>query len=161
MPFGRVAVWRDAVRPSGPYICRLMIHPVRSSPLLAMAVVATVIALHGRPVQAAETAADAPKPCRTPCLSASAPREPTEPAATAKADKGPKAEEGPSKPKPAARARPQPAAPVPSPPPVQREASAAAAQRPAPSKRCTEINMRAAVGEPLSDQDMKTLRSQC
>jgi hypothetical protein len=41
---------------------------------------------------------------------------------------------------------------------VQREA---AAPRAAPSKRCSEINMRAAVGEPLSDQDMKTLRSQC
>ncbi|MDQ0074174.1 hypothetical protein J2W34_005994 [Variovorax boronicumulans] len=35
------------------------------------------------------------------------------------------------------------------------------AERPAPSKRCTDINMRAAVGEPLSDEDMKTLRSQC
>jgi hypothetical protein len=41
---------------------------------------------------------------------------------------------------------------------VQREA---AVSKPAPSKRCSEINMRAAVGEPLSDQDMKTLRSQC
>jgi len=128
-----------------------------------MAVVATVIALQGRPAQAAETAAEAPKPCRTPCLSVSVPREPSEPAAAAKADRAPKAEEGPSKPKPVAKARPQLAAPVPvpSPPPVQREASAAAAPRPAPSKRCTEINMRAAVGEPLSDQDMKTLRSQC
>lgn len=131
-----------------------------------MAVVATVIALHGRPAQAAETAAEAPKPCRTPCLSASVPREPAEPSGAAKADKVEKtekterAEEGPSKPKPVARARPQQAAPPSSPqPPVQREA--AAAPRPAPSKRCTEINMRAAVGEPLSDQDMKTLRSQC
>ncbi|MDP9989701.1 hypothetical protein J2W28_004762 [Variovorax boronicumulans] len=35
------------------------------------------------------------------------------------------------------------------------------AKRPAPSKRCTDINMRAAVGVPLSDEDMKTLRSQC
>ncbi|MDZ4278300.1 MAG: hypothetical protein U1B78_04095 [Dehalococcoidia bacterium] len=34
-------------------------------------------------------------------------------------------------------------------------------RRPAPSKRCSEINMRAAVGEPLSDQDMTILRSQC
>ncbi|WP_432730777.1 hypothetical protein [Variovorax sp. W6] len=132
-----------------------------------MAVVATVIALHGRPAQAAETAAEAPKPCRTPCLSVSVPRgEPTELPGAGKADKTEKpektekAEEGPSKPKPVARVRPQPAAPPPSPqPPVQREA--AAAPRPAPSKRCTEINMRAAVGEPLSDQDMKTLRSQC
>lgn len=131
-----------------------------------MAVVATVIALHGRPAQAAETAAEAPKPCRTPCLSVSVPREPAEPSGAAKADKVEKtekterAEEGPSKPKPLARARPQPAAPPPSSqPPVQREA--AAAPRSAPSKRCTEINMRAAVGEPLSDQDMKTLRSQC
>lgn len=120
-----------------------------------MAVVATVIALHGRPAQAAETAAEAPKPCRTPCLSAGVAREPAE----AKAEKADRAEEGPSKPKLVARARPQPVAPPPSQPPVQREA--AAAPRPAPSKRCTEINMRAAVGEPLSDQDMKTLRSQC
>ncbi|NVM88706.1 type IV secretory pathway VirB10-like protein [Variovorax sp. SG517] len=126
-----------------------------------MAVVATVIALHGRPVRAAD-AAEA-KPCRTPCLSANVPREPAESSGAGKAekaDKADKAEEMPSKPKPAARARPQPVAPPPSaPPPVQREA--AAAPRPAPSKRCSEINMRAAVGEPLSDQDMKTLRSQC
>jgi|GEM_PF-458871 len=129
-----------------------------------MAVVATVIALHGRPVRAAD-AAEA-KPCRTPCLSANVPREPAESPGAGKAekadkaDKADKAEEMPSKPKPAARARPQPVAPPPSPPPpVQREV--AAAPRPAPSKRCTEINMRAAVGEPLSDQDMKTLRSQC
>ncbi|WP_165909682.1 hypothetical protein [Variovorax guangxiensis] len=126
-----------------------------------MAVVATVIALHGRPAQAAETAAEAPKPCRTPCLSAGVPREPAEAKAekAEKAEKADRAEEGPSKPKPVARARPQPVAPPPSQPPVQREA--AAAPRPAPSKRCTEINMRAAVGEPLSDQDMKTLRNQC
>jgi len=123
-----------------------------------MAVVATVIALHGRPVRAAD-AAEA-KPCRTPCLSANVPREPAESPGAGKAEKADKAEEMPSKPKPAARARPQPVAPPPSaPPPVQREA--AAAPRPAPSKRCSEINMRAAVGEPLSDQDMKTLRSQC
>ncbi|WP_435477244.1 hypothetical protein [Variovorax sp. ZT5R36] len=130
-----------------------MIHPARSSPLLAMAVVATVIALHGRPAQAAEPAGAA-KPCRTPCLSANAPREPAEPPP---AEKSEKTDETPLKPKPVIRTRAQPAA-SPSPPPVQREA---AAPRPAPSKRCSEINMRAAVGEPLSDQDMKTLRSQC
>ncbi|MGJ7535271.1 MULTISPECIES: hypothetical protein [Variovorax] len=118
-----------------------------------MAVVATVIALHGRPAQAAEPAGAA-KPCRTPCLSANAPREPAEPPP---AEKSEKTDETPLKPKPVIRTRAQPAA-SPSPPPVQREA---AAPRPAPSKRCSEINMRAAVGEPLSDQDMKTLRSQC
>ncbi|WP_170217231.1 hypothetical protein [Variovorax gossypii] len=130
-----------------------------------MAVVATVIALHGRPLRAAD-AAEA-KPCRTPCLSANVPRERAEPPGAGKAEKAEKAEkadkaeEAPSRPKPVvARTRPQPVAPPPSaPPPVQREA--AAAPRPAPSKRCSEINMRAAVGEPLSDQDMKTLRSQC
>jgi hypothetical protein len=118
-----------------------------------MAVVATVIALHGRPAQAAESAGAA-KPCRTPCLSANVPREQVEPPSTEKPEK---TDEAPSKPKPVIRTRAQqPAAPPP--PPVQREA---AAPRAAPSKRCSEINMRAAVGEPLSDQDMKTLRSQC
>ncbi len=119
-----------------------------------MAVVATVIALHGRPAQAAEPAGAA-KPCRTPCLSANVPREPAEPSP---AEKSEKTDEALSKPKPVIRTRAQQPAAPPSPPPVQREA---AAPRAAPSKRCSEINMRAAVGEPLSDQDMKTLRSQC
>jgi hypothetical protein len=118
-----------------------------------MAVVATVIALHGRPAQAAESAGGA-KPCRTPCLSANVPREPAGPSPIERSEK---TDEAPSKPKPVIRTRAQPTAPPP-PPPVQREA---AAPRPAPSKRCSEINMRAAIGEPLSDQDMKTLRSQC
>jgi len=104
-----------------------------------MAVAATVIAaLHGRPARAAEEA----KPCRTPCLSANVPREPAAPPPVEKAQK---ANEEPSKPRPVIKTRAQPA-----PPP-----------RPAPSKRCSEINMRAAVGEPLSAQDMKTLRSEC
>jgi len=115
-----------------------------------MAVVATTIAaLQVRPAQATGEA----RPCRTPCLSANVPREPAEPPPAEKAER---ADEGPSKPRPVIRTRTQPAASAP--PPVQREA---AVSKPAPSKRCSEINMRAAVGEPLSDQDMKTLRSQC
>ena len=118
-----------------------------------MAVVATAIALYGPRAQAA---ADA-KPCRTPCLSVNVPHEaPTPPTE--------KAEEAEPKPKPApvanarpsARPRPQPTAAAS--PEVPRDA---VARRPAPSKRCSDINMRAAVGEPLSDQDMKTLRSEC
>ncbi|WP_304307875.1 hypothetical protein, partial [Pseudacidovorax intermedius] len=60
-------------------------------------------------------------------------------------------------PRPAARSRPAPAAapvsteaPAPPPPP-----------RPPASRRCIDINMRAAVGEPLSAQDMAYLRSEC
>jgi hypothetical protein len=46
-----VAVWWDGARRLPPYICRLMIYPACSSPLVAMAVVATVIALP-RPTRA-------------------------------------------------------------------------------------------------------------
>ena len=115
-----------------------------------MAVVATVIALSGLPARAA---ADA-KPCRTPCLSVSVPREPAEKPAEAE----PKPAPAPAA-RPGAQPRPQATA-VAAPPPqdVQRES---VAKRPAPSRRCSDINMRAAVGEPLSEEDMKTLRSQC
>ena len=122
-----------------------------------MAVVATVIALFGPSAQAA---ADG-KPCRTPCLSVNVPREAPE-----KKEKPVEAESR-SAPapapavRPAARPRPQAtasAAPATQPHEMPREP---VARRPAPSKRCTDINMRAAVGEPLSDEDMKTLRSQC
>ncbi|SFP16682.1 hypothetical protein SAMN03159339_0676 [Variovorax sp. 770b2] len=115
-----------------------------------MAVVATVIALFGPPAQAA---ADG-KPCRTPCLSVNVPREAPEKPAEAEAKPATAA-------RPNARPRPQAtasAAPAPHPYEAQREP---VAKRPAPSRRCTDINMRAAVGEPLSDEDMKTLRSQC
>jgi len=120
-----------------------------------MAVVATVIALSGPPARAA---ADA-KPCRTPCLSVDVPREPAEKPAEAE----PRPAPAPAA-RPGARPRPQATAtavvaPPPQPPQeVQREP---VAKRPAPSRRCSDINMRAAVGEPLSDEDMKTLRSQC
>lgn len=126
-----------------------------------MALVATVIALQCMPARAA---ADA-KPCRTPCLSANVPREPAEKTEKA-AEKTPeKAPEPEPKPAPAAVARPA-AKPRPQ---ATAQASTASqdtqrepvARRPAPSKRCGDINMRAAIGEPLSDQDMKTLRSQC
>lgn len=119
-----------------------------------MAVVATVIALFGPTAQAA---ADA-KPCRTPCLSAGVPRETPEKPAEADAKPAPA-------PRPAERTRPRPqatASAAPAPQQQQHEAQREPmAKRPAPSKRCTDINMRAAVGEPLSDEDMKTLRSQC
>lgn len=120
-----------------------------------MAVVATVIALFGPPVQAAS--ADA-KPCRTPCLSVNVPREAPEKPAEAEAKPAAAA-------RPNAKPRPQATAsvtPVPVPAPQQHETQREpVAKRPAPSRRCTDINMRAAVGEPLSDEDMKTLRSQC
>ncbi|WP_167481185.1 hypothetical protein [Acidovorax cavernicola] len=129
----------------------MTIYPARVSPLAlaVMAVVATVIALHGARARAADEA----KPCRTPCLSVPKPAE------------APQAKEPEPKPaavtaRPAPKPRPQitaTAAPVPA-PEVHREP---VERRPAPSKRCSEINMRAAVGEPLSDQDMKILRSQC
>lgn len=115
-----------------------------------MAVVATVIALFGAPAQAA---ADG-KPCRTPCLSVNVPREAPEKPAEAEARPATAA-------RPNAKPRPQATASA-TPAPQQHEAQREpVAKRPAPSKRCTDINMRAAVGEPLSDEDMKTLRSQC
>jgi len=127
----------------------MTIYPARVSPLaLAVtAVVATVIALHGARAHAAGEA----KPCRTPCLAVPVPVE---------APQAKEAEPKPAVVRPAPKPRPQitaTAAPAPAPEahrePVER--------RPAPSKRCSEINMRAAVGEPLSDQDMTILRSQC
>lgn len=162
MPFGRVAVWWDGARRLSPYICRLMIYPARSSPLPAMALVATVIALQCVPARAA---ADA-KPCRTPCLSVNVPREPAEKPAEKTPEKAPEPEPKPAPAlAPAAVARP---AAKPRPPTTAQAATASQdtqrepiARRPAPSRRCGDINMRAAIGEPLSDQDMKTLRSQC
>src|SRR5450830_843157 len=153
MPFGRVAVWRACQRRRPFYICRLMNDTARSSPFAAMALAVTVIALSGAATRAAAEGA----PCRTPCLSVEVPREPAE-----KPEKPEHAQPRP-KPAPVAVARPSnrprvQAAAAPSSPEVQREA---VARTPAPSKRCTDINMRAAVGEPLSEQDMKTLRSQC
>jgi len=122
-----------------------------------MALVATVIALQCVPARAA---ADA-KPCRTPCLSVNVPGEPAE-----KAEKAPeKAPEPEPKPAPAAVARPaakpRPQATAQASTTSQDAQREPIARRPAPSKRCGDINMRAAIGEPLSDQDMKTLRSQC
>ncbi|WP_159270839.1 hypothetical protein [Variovorax boronicumulans] len=127
----------------------MTIYPARVSPLaLAVtAVVATVIALHGARAHAAGEA----KPCRTPCLAVPVPAE---------APPAKEAEPKPAVVRPAPKPRPQitaTAAPTPA-PEVHREP---AERRPAPSKRCSEINMRAAVGEPLSDQDMTILRSQC
>ncbi|BEP60757.1 hypothetical protein GmRootV213_13110 [Variovorax sp. V213] len=160
MPFGRVAIWRDGERRLPFYICPLMIYQARSSPFSVMAPIAMVIAL----CCAALPAAADTKPCRTPCLSAAVPREstPTPPAAA-------KPTEAEAKPAPVATsrpsARPKPqAVAVAAPPPApmaQEVEKAAAPKRPPPSRRCTEINMRAAVGEPLSDEDMKILRSQC
>lgn len=117
-----------------------------------MAVVATVIALFGPPARAA---ADG-KPCRTPCLSVNVPRDaPEKPEKPAEAEPKPAPAARPvAKPRPQATASAAPASPY----EAQKEP---VAKKPAPSKRCTDINMRAAVGEPLSDEDMKTLRSQC
>ncbi|KQW64598.1 hypothetical protein [Variovorax sp. Root411] len=125
----------------------MTIYPARVSPLaLAVtAVVATVIALHGARAHAAGEA----KPCRTPCLAVPVPAE------------APPAKEVEPKPavvRPAPKPRPQITATAAPAPEAHREP---VERRPVPSKRCSEINMRAAVGEPLSDQDMKTLRSQC
>lgn len=127
----------------------MTIYQARVSPLaLAVtAVVATVIALHGARADAAGEA----KPCRTPCLAVPKPAEARQ------------AREAEPKPKPVAvrpapKPRPQITATAAPAPEAQREP---VDRRPAPSKRCSEINMRAAVGEPLSDQDMKILRSQC
>ena len=114
-----------------------------------MAVVATVIALFGPPALAA---ADG-KPCRTPCLSVNVPRDAPEKPAEAELKPAPAARPV-AKPRPQATASAAPASPY----EAQKEP---VAKKPAPSKRCTDINMRAAVGEPLSDEDMKTLRSQC
>ncbi|SCX60156.1 hypothetical protein [Variovorax sp. EL159] len=123
-----------------------------------MALVATVIALQCMPAQAA---ADA-KPCRTPCLSVNVPREIAEKPAEKAPKKAPDPEPKPAPAavaRPAAKPRPQAAAQASTTSQdAQREP---VARRPAPSKRCGDINMRAAIGEPLSDQDMKTLRSQC
>ncbi len=125
----------------------MTIYPARVSPLaLAVtAVVATVVALHGARAHAAGEA----KPCRTPCLAVPQPAE-------APQAKG--AEPKPAVVRPAPKPRPQITATAAPAPEAHREP---AERRPAPSKRCSEINMRAAVGEPLSDQDMKFLRSQC
>lgn len=124
----------------------MTIYPARVSPLaLAVtAVVATVIALHGARAHAAGEA----KPCRTPCLAVPKPAE------------APQARDAEPKPvaRPALKPRPQITATAAPTPEAHREP---AERRPAPSKRCSEINMRAAVGEPLSDQDMTILRSQC
>jgi hypothetical protein len=49
----------------------------------------------------------------------------------------------------------------PAPLPVPDAEKPALPKKPPLSRRCSEINMRAAVGEPLSDEDMKILRSQC
>ena len=121
-----------------------------------MAMVATVIALSGPPAQAA---ADA-KPCRTPCLSVNVPHEAPEKPAGKPAEKPAEAE---PKAAPVARpgGRPRPQATASATPPQQEATREPVTRRPAPSKRCSDINMRAAVGEPLSDEDMKTLRSQC
>jgi len=104
-----------------------------------------VIALHGARAHAAGEA----KPCRTPCLAVPVPAE------------APPAKEVEPKPavvRPAPKPRPQITATAAPAPEAHREP---VERHPVPSKRCSEINMRAAVGEPLSDQDMKTLRSQC
>lgn len=105
---------------------------------------------------AAPPAAAEGKPCRTPCLSADAVREPpaAEPAKPEATDES-KAANAAAK----ANARTRP--------PAARSSAYAAdkpaerAGRPPPPKRCSSINMRAAVGEPLSEEDMKFLRSQC
>ncbi len=148
MPFGRVAVWRDVERRLPFYISPLMICQTRSMPVAAMVLIATAIApwlLAG----AATPAMAQARPCRTPCLAVPKPEEKPAPE-PAKA--------------PAARPAPKPRAQPEAPPArvAEHEAERSApARRPAPTKRCTEINMRAAVGEPLSDQDMTYLRSQC
>ena len=74
-------------------------------------------------------------PCPTPCLRV--PHDKPAPEASTAAQK-------PQRP-PAARTRPV----------ATREAA------PARSPRCARINLRAAVGEPLSDEDMQFLRSHC
>ncbi len=90
-------------------------------------------------------AADAPAPCPTPCLAR--PRPAPTPA--------PEAAPAPA-PRPVARGWPAP---------VSATAGVAEAAEPPPrppaSRRCIDINMRAAVGEPLSAQDMAYLRSEC
>ncbi|KQX86772.1 hypothetical protein ASD34_10515 [Variovorax sp. Root473] len=109
------------------------------------AVVATVIALYGVRADAAGEA----KPCRTPCLAVPVPAE---------APPAREAEPRPAVVRPAPKPRPQITATAAPAPEAHRDP---VERRPAPSKRCSEINMRAAVGEPLSDQDMTILRSQC
>jgi hypothetical protein len=162
MPFGRVAIWRDGERRLPLYICPLMIYKARSSPFSVMAPIAMVIALCcAAPPSAADT-----KPCRTPCLSAAVPREestPAPPAAAKPTEAEPKPAPAAAATRPNAKPRPQAIAVAATPPaPLAQEVEKAAApKRPPPSRRCTEINMRAAVGEPLSDEDMKILRSQC
>jgi len=155
MPFGRVAFWRDVERPVPLYICPLMNCPTRSELLAAMAPIAAAIVLGlGLPA----TGAAQGKPCRTPCLATSVPEAVVPESAAAK----PQAAEKATVP-----ARPPPAKPrVQAAPPArvaqrEDEGPAAPPRRPAPSPRCSEINMRAAVGEPLTDQDMTYLRSQC
>ncbi len=125
----------------------MTIYLARVSPLaLAVtAVVATVIALYGARAHAAGEA----KPCRTPCLAVPVPAE---------APPAREAEPRPAVVRPAPKPRPQITATAAPAPEAHREP---VERRPAPSKRCSEINMRAAVGEPLSDQDMTILRSQC
>ena len=158
MPFGRVAIWRDGERRLPLYICRLMIYQVRSSPFSAMAPIAMVVALCCAAFAATATATADTKPCRTPCLSAGVPREAVPPTAERPAAR-------PAGPKPAAATRPRPQAVAvaaqPAPLPVPEVEKPAAPKKPPLSRRCSEINMRAAVGEPLSEEDMKILRSQC
>ena len=161
MPFGRVAVWRDGERRLPLYICRLMIYQARFSPFSAMAPIAMAIALCCVALPA--TADTKPKPCRTPCLSAAVPREsaPASPPAAKPAEPRPAPVAAT---RPSAKPRPQAVAAVaaqPQSPPVPEVEKAAAPKRQPLSGRCSEINMRAAVGEPLSDEDMKILRSQC
>jgi hypothetical protein len=147
MPFGRVAIWRDGAARLSIYIYSQMTHQARSSRFLAMAPIAMVTALCGGVPSAV---ADA-KPCRTPCLAVKAP-----PASAAEVPAARPAAAAP-RPAPRPRSRPQAAAETAQNPPAPLEL----ARKPPPSRRCTDINMRAAVGEPLSDEDMKILRSQC
>ena len=152
MPFGRVAIWRDGEQRLPLYICRLMIYQVRSSPFSAMAPIAMAIALCCVALPA--TADTKPKPCRTPCLSAGVPREAVPPPAAKPAETRPAAATRPG-------ARPQAVAVAAQPLPVPEVEKPVALKKPPLARRCSEINMRAAVGEPLSDEDMKILRSQC
>jgi hypothetical protein len=99
--------------------------------------------LGGAAVFAAFIAQAQEAPCRTPCLAlprakAEAPAKAPAPAPVAQAR----------------QARPQQrSAPPPSP-------VVGALQQPM-SRRCTDITMRAQVGEPVSDRDMAYLRSDC
>jgi len=89
--------------------------------------------------------AEEAKPCPTPCLSSSVQRAPDAPPAEPAAGPAPA-------PAPVARAasKPRPAPPAPT----------AAARKP-PPPRCANITMRAAVGEPVSEEELQFLRSEC